>query len=85
MKERYWEDYDRYRRLLIDNVGEVERVCEYVLESERPDLFCVDFMSSDTIGHLACTSATPSTRPRPVPSSRPYRRVYDAVDGPSAG
>ncbi len=53
MKYRYWEDFDAYRRLLIADVGEVERLCAYLIEEERPDFFAVDFMPSDTIGHLA--------------------------------
>jgi predicted AlkP superfamily phosphohydrolase/phosphomutase len=81
MKERYWEDYDRYRRLLVANVLEVEALCEYVLESERPDLFCVDFMSSDTIGHLAWHLRDPEHPAHdPARAADHIGEVYDAVD-----
>jgi predicted AlkP superfamily phosphohydrolase/phosphomutase len=53
MRERYWEDFDAFRQRLIDDVDEVERLCIDVIDHDRPDLFAVDFMSSDTIGHLA--------------------------------
>jgi predicted AlkP superfamily phosphohydrolase/phosphomutase len=81
MKERYWEDYDRYRRLLVDNVSEVERLCENVLEHDRPDLFCVDFMSSDTIGHLAWHLRDPEHPAHdPALAADHIGEVYDAVD-----
>jgi predicted AlkP superfamily phosphohydrolase/phosphomutase len=81
MKERYWEDYDRYRRLLVENVGEVERLCAHVLTEDRPDLFAVDFMSSDTIGHLAWHLRDPE-HPAHDPSRAADHigEVYDAVD-----
>src|SRR5205085_7386869 len=52
MRERYWEDFARYARLLVDHVGEVEAVCEQCMELE-PDLgvLVVDFMSTDFAGH----------------------------------
>ncbi|MDX6544613.1 MAG: hypothetical protein QOG02_387 [Gaiellales bacterium] len=81
MKERYWEDYDRSRGLLVENVVEVERLCEHVLASERPDLFCVDFMSSDTIGHLAWHLRDPQHPAHdPALAADHIGEVYDAVD-----
>jgi predicted AlkP superfamily phosphohydrolase/phosphomutase len=81
MKERYWEDYDRYRRLLVDDVAEVERLCAHVLEHDRPDLFCVDFMSSDTIGHLAWHLRDPQHPAHdPALAADHIGEVYDAVD-----
>jgi predicted AlkP superfamily phosphohydrolase/phosphomutase len=81
MRDRYWEDYDGFRRNLIADVGEVERLCAYLIEEERPDLFCVDFMSSDTIGHLAYHLRDPQS-----PAHDPGRaadhigEVYEAID-----
>ena len=81
MRERYWEDFDRFRRLLIADVEEVEAVSIDVLEADRPDLFAVDFMSSDTIGHLAY-----HLRNADHPAHDPSRaadhigEVYTAVD-----
>ncbi len=53
MRERYWEDFPGFRKRLIDDVAEVEALSVDVIENDKPDLFAVDFMSSDTIGHLA--------------------------------
>ncbi|MDX6592730.1 MAG: hypothetical protein QOJ13_1926 [Gaiellales bacterium] len=81
MKERYWEDYDRYRRLLVSNVGEVERLCAFVLSDEMPDLFAVDFMSSDTIGHLAWHLRDPEHPAHdPARAADHIGEVYDEVD-----
>jgi predicted AlkP superfamily phosphohydrolase/phosphomutase len=81
MKERYWEDYDRYRRLLTENVLDVERLCSYVLDEQRPDLFCVDFMSSDTIGHLAWHMRDPEHPAHDRAHAGDHiGDVYDAVD-----
>ena len=53
MRERYWEDFSAFRQRLADDVTEVEALSIDVIEHDKPDLFAVDFMSSDTIGHLA--------------------------------
>jgi predicted AlkP superfamily phosphohydrolase/phosphomutase len=53
MKERWWEDFPRYARLLREHVDEIASVCEQCFELE-PDLglLVVDFMSTDFAGHL---------------------------------
>jgi predicted AlkP superfamily phosphohydrolase/phosphomutase len=81
MRERYWEDFDRFRRLLIADVEEVEALSIDVIEADRPDLFAVDFMSSDTIGHLAYHLRN-SDHPAHDPSRAADHigEVYTAVD-----
>ena len=81
MRERYWEDFDGFRRRLIADVDEVERLCIDVLEADRPDLFAVDFMSSDTIGHLAYHLRN-SDHPAhdPAMAADHIGEVYTAVD-----
>ncbi len=53
MRERWWEDFPRYARLLREHVDEIASVCEQCFELE-PDLglLVVDFMSTDFAGHL---------------------------------
>lgn len=81
MRDRYWEDFDGFCRNLLGDVDEVERLCADLIEHERPDLFCVDFMSSDKIGHLAYHMRDPNA-PAHDPSQAADRigEVYEAVD-----
>ena len=60
MRERCWEDFDRYARLLIEHVAQVESVCEQCFDLE-PDLgvLVVDFMSTDFAGHLGYARLDP--------------------------
>jgi predicted AlkP superfamily phosphohydrolase/phosphomutase len=53
MKERWWEDFPRYARRLIEHVEQIADVCALCMEME-PDLglLVVDFMSTDFAGHL---------------------------------
>ena len=53
MKERWWEDFERFAGLLVEHVDEVGDVCRMAMEME-PDmgLLAVDFMSTDFAGHL---------------------------------
>ena len=74
MRERWWEDFDRYARLLVEHVGQIESVCEQCFELE-PDLgvLVVDFMSTDFAGHLGYARLDPgiprTTPPTPETSS----------------
>ena len=81
MRERYWEDFDGFRRRLIADVDEVERLSIDVIEADRPDLFAVDFMSSDTIGHLAYHLRDPDHPAHdPAMAADHIGEVYAAVD-----
>ena len=82
MAERWWEDFERYARRLIEHVDQVEDVCRLAFELE-PELgvLCVDFMSTDHIGHLGFHRLDPDH-----PAYDPDRagdelvQVYEAVD-----
>lgn len=81
MRERYWEDFDGFRRRLIADVDELERLSIDVLDADRPDLFAVDFMSSDTIGHLAYHLRDPDHPAHdPAMAADHIGEVYTAVD-----
>ena len=89
MTERWWEDFDRYTRVLVEHVDEVAEVCRLTMELEPElSLLCVDFMSSDHAGHLGYDRLDPAApRPRPgaggrragpcLPGSRPRLRGAD--------
>src|SRR6478736_5893857 len=53
MVERWWEDFPAYTGRLIEHAEQMAGVCKLVFELE-PDLglLCVDFMSTDHVGHL---------------------------------
>ncbi len=82
MRERYWEDFDRYARLLIEHVAQVESVCEQCFELE-PDLgvLVVDFMSTDFAGHLGYARLDPQHPAHdPEAAGDELVQVYEAVD-----
>jgi predicted AlkP superfamily phosphohydrolase/phosphomutase len=82
MKERYWEDFDRYARRLIEHVDQIESVCEQCMELE-PDLgvLVVDFMSTDFAGHLGYARLDPRHPAHdPAQAGDELVRVYEAVD-----
>jgi predicted AlkP superfamily phosphohydrolase/phosphomutase len=82
MRERYWEDFDRYARLLIEHAAQVESVCEQCFELE-PDLgvLVVDFMSTDFAGHLGYARLDPNHPAHdPAASGDELVQVYEAVD-----
>ena len=82
MRERWWEDFDRYARLLIEHVAQVESVCEQCFDLE-PDLgvLVVDFMSTDFAGHLGYARLDPKHPAHdPAHSGDELIRVYEAVD-----
>jgi predicted AlkP superfamily phosphohydrolase/phosphomutase len=82
MRERWWEDFDRYARLLVEHVGQIESVCEQCFELE-PDLglLVVDFMSTDFAGHLGYARLDPNHPAHdPASSGDELVQVYEAVD-----
>jgi predicted AlkP superfamily phosphohydrolase/phosphomutase len=82
MRERWWEDFDRYARLLVEHVGQVESVCEQCFELE-PDLgvLVVDFMSTDFAGHLGYARLDPNHPAHdPAAAGDELVQVYQAVD-----
>lgn len=82
MRERWWEDFDRYARLLIEHVGQIESVCEQCFELE-PDLgvLVVDFMSTDFAGHLGYARLDPKHPAHDAANSGDELvQVYEAVD-----
>jgi predicted AlkP superfamily phosphohydrolase/phosphomutase len=82
MRERYWEDFARYARLLIEHAAQIESVCEQCFELE-PDLgvLVVDFMSTDFAGHLGYARLDPHHPAHdPARSGAELVAVYEAVD-----
>jgi len=82
MRERWWEDFDRYARLLIEHVDQIASVCEQCFELE-PDLglLVVDFMSTDFAGHLGYARLDPDHPAHdPAHSGDELVQVYQAVD-----
>ena len=82
MAERWWEDFDRYVRRLVEHVDEVAGVCGLALELE-PELrlLAVDFMSLDHAGHLGWHRLDPDHPAHdPAQSGDELVHVYEAVD-----
>jgi predicted AlkP superfamily phosphohydrolase/phosphomutase len=82
MRERWWEDFDRYARLLIEHVDQIASVCDQCLELE-PDLglLVVDFMSTDFAGHLGYSRLDPNHPAHdPARAGDELVQVYQAVD-----
>jgi predicted AlkP superfamily phosphohydrolase/phosphomutase len=77
---RWWEDFAGFERMLIDHLEQIADVCLLALELE-PDLglLCVDFMSTDTAGHLAWHRADPDHPAHTQPGGE-LVRVYEAAD-----
>lgn len=77
----WWQDLDAFTRKLTDHVEEVADVCLLAMELE-PDLglLCVDFMSSDIVGHLTWHRLDPTHPAHDEPGDE-LIRVYEAVDG----
>ena len=61
MEERWWENFEAYTGRLLEHLDEMAGVCKLVLELE-PDLslLCVDFMSTDHMGHLGFSRYDPN-------------------------
>jgi predicted AlkP superfamily phosphohydrolase/phosphomutase len=86
MAERWWEDFPRYTQRLIDHVEQIADVCRASYELEPGlDLLCVDFMSSDHIGHLGWHRLDPG---HPAHNSEntgdEIVRVYETIDAACA-
>jgi predicted AlkP superfamily phosphohydrolase/phosphomutase len=82
MAERWWEDFPGYARRLIDHAEETAGVARLVMELE-PDLglLCVDFMSSDHIGHLGFHRLDPEHPAHdPQEAGDELVQVYETVD-----
>ena len=82
MKERWWEDFDRFSRLLIEHVDEISDVCRIAIDME-PDLglLAVDFMSTDFAGHLGYARLEPDHPAHAqAGSGDELVQVYRAVD-----
>ena len=82
MAERWWEDFPRYAGRLIEHVEQTAGVCRLALELE-PELgvLCVDFMSSDHIGHLGYHRLDADHPAHdPAQAGDELVQVYEAVD-----
>ena len=86
MAERWWEDFPRYTQRLIDHVEQIADVCRLSYELEPGlDLLCVDFMSSDHIGHLGWHRLDPEHPAHdPDDPGDEIVRVYEAIDAACA-
>jgi predicted AlkP superfamily phosphohydrolase/phosphomutase len=82
MAERWWEDFPRYARRLVEHVEQTAGVCRIALELE-PDLqlLCADFMSSDVAGHLGYSRLDPDHPAHdPANAGDELIEVYESVD-----
>ena len=82
MAERWWEDFPAYTSRLLEHAEQMAGVCKLVFELE-PDLglLCVDFMSTDHVGHLGYARFDPE---HPAHASTgagdELLQVYERVD-----
>ena len=82
MAERWWEDFPAYTGRLLEHAEQMAGVCKLVFELE-PDLglLCVDFMSTDHVGHLGYARFDPE---HPAHASTgagdELLQVYERVD-----
>jgi predicted AlkP superfamily phosphohydrolase/phosphomutase len=82
MAERWWEDFPAYARRLHEHAELTAGVSRLVMELE-PDLrlLCVDFMSSDHIGHLGFHRLDPDHPAHdPRQAGTELVQVYETVD-----
>ncbi len=82
MAERWWEDFPAYAGRLLEHAEQIAGVCKlaYELEPEL-GLLCVDFMSTDHVGHLGYARIDPE-HPAHAASGvgDELLRVYQRVD-----
>jgi predicted AlkP superfamily phosphohydrolase/phosphomutase len=82
MAERWWEDFPAYAGRLLEHAEQIAGVCKLAYELE-PDLglLCVDFMSTDHVGHLGYARIDPE-HPAHAASGTgdELLRVYERVD-----
>jgi predicted AlkP superfamily phosphohydrolase/phosphomutase len=82
MAKRWWEDFPAYTNLLLEHVDQIAGVCRLAFELE-PDLslLCVDFMSSDHVGHLGYSRIDPNHPAHDAANpGDEVIRVYERVD-----
>jgi predicted AlkP superfamily phosphohydrolase/phosphomutase len=82
MGERWWEDFPAYTERLLEHAEQMAGVCKLVYELE-PDLglLCVDFMSTDHVGHLGYARFDPEHPAHEAAGSGDeLLRVYERVD-----
>jgi len=82
MAERWWEDFPAYTGRLLEHAEQMAGVCKLVFELE-PDLglLCVDFMSTDHVGHLGYARFHPDHPAHAsTGSGDELLQVYERVD-----
>ncbi len=82
MAERWWEDFPAYTGRLLEHADQMAGVCKLVFELE-PDLqlLCVDFMSTDHVGHLGFARFDPEhPAHESTGSGDELLQVYERVD-----
>jgi predicted AlkP superfamily phosphohydrolase/phosphomutase len=86
MAERWWEDFPAYTERLLEHADEVAGVCKLIFELEPElGLLCVDFMSTDHIGHLGYSRFDPQhPAHEPNQTGDEILRVYERVDAACA-
>jgi predicted AlkP superfamily phosphohydrolase/phosphomutase len=76
----WWEDFAAFERMLVEHLEQIADVCLMVLELEPLlGLLCVDFMSTDTAGHLAWHRLDVD-HPAYTEAGGELVRVYEAAD-----
>ncbi|MGZ4332896.1 MAG: alkaline phosphatase family protein [Gaiellaceae bacterium] len=82
MAERWWENFPAYTERLLEHADEVAGVCKLIFELEPElGLLCVDFMSTDHIGHLGYSRFDPEhPAHEPNQTGDEILRVYERVD-----
>jgi predicted AlkP superfamily phosphohydrolase/phosphomutase len=82
MAERWWEDFPAYADRLLEHAEQMAGVCKLVFELEPElGLLCVDFMSTDHVGHLGYARIDPEHPAHdPEHPGDELLRVYERVD-----
>jgi predicted AlkP superfamily phosphohydrolase/phosphomutase len=82
MGERWWEDFPAYTERLLEHAEQIAGVCKLVYELEPElGLLCVDFMSTDHVGHLGYARFDPDHPAHAAAGSGDeLLRVYERVD-----
>jgi predicted AlkP superfamily phosphohydrolase/phosphomutase len=82
LAERWWEDFPAYTARLLEHAEQIAGVCKLVYELEPElGLLCVDFMSTDHVGHLGYARLDPGHPAHdPEQAGDELLRVYERVD-----
>jgi predicted AlkP superfamily phosphohydrolase/phosphomutase len=82
MAERWWEDFPAYTQRLLEHAEQMAGVCKLVYELEPElGLLCVDFMSTDHVGHLGFARFDPGhPAHQATGAGDELLRVYERVD-----